>query len=170
MQKKIASIIGSAVGVSALIAAFIATTALPTSANPPDRQPVGNVSVTLPAGPTTCPFDLREDFLADREKLTTFFDRDGNVVRLQVTGQLVARFTNLSTGASITLHISGPATLTFGQDGTLTANGRGTGTGLPLTTGAALIHGNVTIVVGPDGTGTIQELHGNMQSLCALVT
>ena len=48
-------------------------------------------------------------FPVQREYLRTYFDHDGNAVKLIVTGALVVTFTNTATGASFTANISGPS-------------------------------------------------------------
>ena len=56
----------------------------------------------------TCGYEILVTFPVQREYLRTFFDRDGNVVKIIVTGNLVVTFTNTATGASLTSNISGP--------------------------------------------------------------
>jgi len=56
----------------------------------------------------TCGYEILVTFPVQKEYLRTFFDRDGNVVKIIVTGNLVVTFTNTATGASLTSNISGP--------------------------------------------------------------
>jgi hypothetical protein len=70
-------------------------------ADKPSRQP-------LPAPPTftitgACTFDVQVDILRNKEFITAFSSG-----KLIITGQLFVRVTNLSTGESIDLNISGP--------------------------------------------------------------
>lgn len=57
---------------------------------------------------SSCGFDVLVNFPVQREYATTFFSRDGEVVMVNVTGALTVRFTNIASGATLTLNISGP--------------------------------------------------------------
>jgi hypothetical protein len=57
---------------------------------------------------SSCGYEILVTFPVQKEYLRTFFDRDGNVVKIIVTGNLVVTFTNTATGASLTSNISGP--------------------------------------------------------------
>ena len=58
---------------------------------------------------TSCGYEILVTFPVQREYLRTYFDHDGNAVKLIVTGALVVTFTNTATGASFTANISGPS-------------------------------------------------------------
>ena len=64
-----------------------------------------------------CDFDVLVEPLASKTYNTTFFDRDGNPTRDLGTGRLVVRMTNVDTGRSIELNISGPGTFVDGPAG-----------------------------------------------------
>lgn len=70
-----------------------------------------------------CDFPLEFEVLTNKVTERTF-TRDG-VVTVRYTGALTVRLTNGDTGESIVRNISGPVTLTFNPDGTITqvANG-----------------------------------------------
>jgi hypothetical protein len=71
-----------------------------------------------------CPFDVQIAPLTSGEVITTFFDRGGNVVMQLTTGPLKVRATNLATGESRTLNISGPGRALIDEDrGTFTQAG-----------------------------------------------
>jgi hypothetical protein len=57
---------------------------------------------------TSCGYEILVTFPVQKEYLRTFFDGDGDVVKLIVTGNLVVTFTNTATGQSLTSNISGP--------------------------------------------------------------
>jgi hypothetical protein len=54
-----------------------------------------------------------------------FTDEDGTVHEFQAYPQYKAVLTNLDTGESITLNLSGPASFTFNPDGSFTLKGTG---------------------------------------------
>jgi hypothetical protein len=111
------------------------------SAARPDRAPSPSPDGIVDE---TCGFPIEVRFPTDRGVMTTFFDRDGNVTRIQVTGHLVATLTNIETGESVTVNISGPGRLVF-PSGELTATGRW----------SAWPEGHLVIQAGhtePDGT------------------
>jgi hypothetical protein len=71
---------------------------------------------------TSCGYEILVTFPVQREYLKTFFDRDGNAVKIVITGHLVVTFTNTGTRESITANISGPVQFdldngTFHQEG-----------------------------------------------------
>jgi hypothetical protein len=71
---------------------------------------------------TSCGYEILVTFPVQREYLKTFFDRDGNSVKIIITGHLVVTFTNTSTLQSLSANISGPAQFdlvngTFHQEG-----------------------------------------------------
>ena len=81
--------------------------AAPVSARPPDREPVPDARDEYAAG-VVCAFPTLIETTANKEKATTFYDREGNVVRQLVTGKLRMRITNTATGESIDVNVSGP--------------------------------------------------------------
>jgi hypothetical protein len=71
---------------------------------------------------TSCGYEILVTFPVQQEYVKTFFDRDGNAIKLIVTGHLVVTFTNTGTLESLTANISGPSQFdlvkgTFHQEG-----------------------------------------------------
>jgi hypothetical protein len=63
----------------------------------------------------SCTFDVDVQILANNELITTFSDG-----RQLITGALFVRLTNVETGKSIDLNISGPGFITPHEDGSVT--------------------------------------------------
>jgi hypothetical protein len=63
----------------------------------------------------SCAFDVDLQVLVNKEFITTFSDG-----RQLITGRLVVRLTNVETGKSIDLNISGPVFITPHEDGSVT--------------------------------------------------
>jgi hypothetical protein len=87
-------------------------------ADKPQRQDVPDFEPFIVSG--ICSFDLRVTQLVNEEVTSTF--QDG---RQQTTGQLTVRLTNIATGKSIDVNVSGPVTYTPNPDGSFTAVFRG---------------------------------------------
>ena len=87
--------------------ALVLAIAGPAAAAKPERVPVPPQDFVISG---FCDFDVLVETLASKTYNTTFFDRDGNVTRDLGTGHLVVRMTNVDTGRSIELNISGPGT------------------------------------------------------------
>jgi hypothetical protein len=90
-----------------LAVAFAFALAGPLAAAKPERVAVPQEDFVISG---FCDFDVLVHPLASKTFNTTFFDRDGNPTREHGTGRLVVRMTNLDTGRSIDLNISGPGT------------------------------------------------------------
>ena len=58
---------------------------------------------------TSCGYEIRVNFPVQREYVRTYFDHDGNAVKVIITGALVVTFTNTTTDESFTANISGPS-------------------------------------------------------------
>jgi hypothetical protein len=101
---------------------LVATLISAASAAKPTRQP-------LPASEDVvigdCGFPVEIHFLQDKGTLTTFTDKSGAVVFELTTGPLVVAVTNLETGESLHLNISGPGMFRVEKDGTATFTGTG---------------------------------------------
>jgi hypothetical protein len=107
----------------------------------------------------SCGFTVEVTFPVNGEHAVSFYDADGNLVRIEITGRLVATFLHPSNGKSITLNISGPIKIDAGA-GTTTMDGRSGG---PVGTfqGLVLFAGRVT----DDGTA-----HGRLLvDVCAAI-
>jgi hypothetical protein len=98
-----------------LLAALFATALLIGSAAPTiaggkptvDPVPFPEDGILLPGG-VFCAVDVFVEAIKNTEKAFTFpADDDGNVLQI-ITGQLWISVTNLTTGDSVVLNISGP--------------------------------------------------------------
>jgi hypothetical protein len=96
--------------------------ATPAAASPPTRETIPYGTFTL-AG--VCSFDVQVTSPQNREYLTTFYNRNGEVTTQLVTGDLHVTLTNLSTGYATTLNIPGPARYVYNPDGSVEMTGGG---------------------------------------------
>ena len=148
-----------------LLAALTAVLLVPTAAaEPPSREPAPFPGFT---GQFCTDFQVRIEATQNREVATVF--SSGAVL---VTGVLKVEVTNLSTGKTLALNISGPGT--FNADG-VTAFGRGTwllfgeagqlpgpDPGMLLATGA------ISLVSGPAGLTSV-TVKGTVQDVCGML-
>ena len=95
--------------------------------------------------------------------------------RLIVTGQFIARITNLDSGESIDVNTSGPATLVFNDGGSITAVAHGN-TNFILFAGvdsggpaSCSRRGGSTSRSAPEGFISSIESRGNVTDLCAVL-
>lgn len=86
----------------------------PAAAGKPERVAVPQETFVISG---FCDFDVLVEPLASKTFNTTFFDRDGNPTRDHGTGRLVIRMTNIDSGRSIELNISGPGRFVEGPAG-----------------------------------------------------
>ena len=140
----------------------------------PDRfQPGPNPDLVLE---DICEFPVLLHDVVNQSVFTSFFDRDGNLVRESGTGRIVVQITRLDDQGqpvrSITRNISGPGTFTFDEEGTtLVATGPwlffffpGEAVGHPdglmwLTTGRWVLRiDNAGVVTVVSRTGTVQDV------------
>jgi len=127
----------------------------------PTRSPVPFETIEFPGG-EFCSFAVLLEFPVNQYIAKTFPpEPNGDVVELQ-TGRVVARFTNLSTGTSITYNISGPTRFTFHADGSVTIE-------LPGPQGVfnSINWGRIVIEVSPDGVFTFIKQTGHAEDICA---
>jgi hypothetical protein len=130
----------------------------------PTRSPVPFETVELPAG-TFCSFAVLVELPEHKVTAKTFPpEPNGDVVQLS-TGHLVARYTNLSTGKSITYNISGPTRVTFHADGSVTLE-------LPGPQGfiGFINWGQLVVEISPDGVLTIIKQTGHAEDICAALS
>jgi hypothetical protein len=97
------------------------------------------------------------------------------VVQLS-TGHLVFRFTNLTTGKSLDLNISGPGKATFHADGSMTQDATGVwywlfprGTNLPGSLTLFLSRGRLVVETSPTGQRSILSQVGQLEDLCGML-
>src|SRR5438128_1587871 len=156
--------LGVLLGVPVLVLALAAPSA---SAAKPDREPFVNFPSTL--DPSHCGFFVHIGFPDQNEYSTTWFLPDETVVQ-HINGKLVAKVTNASTLASITVNISGPATTIFHPDGTYDSRLRGPilifGVIGPLPS-LALVHGQIDLHGDPFGPAVVTRLTGTVVDVCA---
>jgi hypothetical protein len=107
--------------------AAFASAALATA---PTREPV-QIPQSFPVE-GICAFTVQVDVLVNREKLTTFSDGTQ-----RASGALKVRLTNTTSGESIVVNASGPATFRTLSDGTVVQTGRGLGL-QPFPAGASI--------------------------------
>jgi hypothetical protein len=156
------SLFRSGIGL-ALGAALLVAMAAPVAAAKPDRSfaEAGDILVS-----GFCDFDVVEHPLANNEYFTTFFDRDGNVTRTQVTGRLVLELINLETGRSIVVNASGPGRFVDDADGTTVHTG---GTWILNFAGEFfMLSGRGVFRIDADGE-TIVARRGHIVELCPLL-
>ena len=155
----------------ALLALLPASAAL---ADKPTREALPAPEPLAFAAGEVCAFPVRIEAVDSKNKAVTFTDEDGDPVRQIITGTLRMRVTNLATGESLVVNVSGPGFLTFTADGlaTVTLGGRGllflrAGIDVPPA-GVFLVSGRLVLAIGPEGEVTeIVGRTGQMQDLCA---
>jgi hypothetical protein len=143
----------------ALLAALVAAAA--ALASPPDREPLFFDDFVAE---DVCSFPVLIEVTANKE-FVTFFE-DG---RILITGKLFARVTNLDTGTSLDLNISGPATITD----TEVSRGRGLFILFPQDAGGpglVLTSGRVVVMRAEDGFIANMKVQGRTVDLCAALS
>jgi hypothetical protein len=144
-----------------LLAACAAAALVPTAAaEPPTREPVPSPEAT---GQFCEGFEVRVAATQNKEFATVF--SNGSAL---VTGVLKVEVTNLATGTSLELNISGPGR--FNADGTIDGAGTwllfGEAGQLPgPDPGLLLITGRNSITPGPNGV-TAFSVTGTMVDVC----
>jgi hypothetical protein len=123
-----------------------------------------------------CPFAFRVTTITNNEIAKSFYDANGDLERVLITGFLSQSFKNLSTGKKISLIINGPVVLyNFGADGTYSATAPGpqfvglfpTDEGGP---GLFQYFGRVTYDRLADGTIVNLQSTGRVVDLCAAMS
>ena len=158
----------AAAGTVAAVAG-IAPAAAADSPNP--WQPFRSDPFTDAAG-VVCPFELHGDPVADKELVRTLqTNPDGTPREQEFVGQLVFKFTNMSTGASVERNLTGTGFFFFDPDGTISGNGRGhIGLGVHIGNptsppGEWVLTGRFDFVLGADGVRTF-SIHGTQEDIC----
>lgn len=142
------------------MAALFLLLSAPASADPPSQVRItGSDSVELPAG-AVCPFavliEVEQDF-----KVISFAEPIGRGIATLTAGKIKAVVTNLATGASVTLDISGPAFLDASGEPVF-----GTGQTL-LFTDEGLVHS--AGLVTRDAAGEL-HIRGRTRDVCAMLS
>jgi hypothetical protein len=158
-----------------LLAMALATGSV--AAAKPDRSFTGSPEggLTFAAG-ELCDFGIQIDFLVNREYLTTFFDKDGNVIRDNFNGSLRVRITNLDDPSnSVDLDVGGPGGNRYNADGTATDSFHGHGLPLwPATDSHPAVfvatQGNFVYLIDADFNllGTVKSA-GHSADVCAML-
>ena len=118
----------------------------------------------------SCGFPVQNDVTGTAIDISRT-DELGNVLSIQAGPQFKQTMTNLVTGKSIVVNISGPAKVTYGADGTVTQVGTGNWTWMvvdPNTRepGTFLTRGRYVFTRYPSGVRTF-TLTGTTIDLCA---
>lgn len=136
---------------------FLAWTTTAASDGKPIREPVFFEDFVVE---NVCPFPVLIETTANKEFVTIFEDR------ILVTGKLFTRLTNLETGESLELNISGPATISE----TEVLRGRGLLILFPEDAGGpglVLTAGRVELIRGEDGFIAEMSTSGQTVDVCA---
>jgi hypothetical protein len=121
-----------------------------------------------------CSFDVLIEPLSNNEKLTVFVDKEGIARLIMITGVLKVRVTNVETGLSRALNISGPGRIVPQADGSLLVRNHGASlfwfpgvtSHLPK---LAFTHGQVDYLIHPDWSATVVGNRGHVNDLCAML-
>jgi len=103
-------------------------------------------------------------FPVNNEIVTTFFDAEGNVDRVLVTGALVVTFGNIETGETVTLNIPGAGLYI---DDELTYRERNIFA--PVHGELNLVSGRVVVTIDSEGFQHPVEVAGSTTDVCALL-
>jgi hypothetical protein len=145
--------------VGALLAVFAASTAL---AAQPIREPLVIEDEDFN---NLCRFPVRLEITANKEYVKFFSEG-----RVLVNGKLFARITNLDTGKSIDVNISGPANISPESERNM---GRGILLLFPQDAGGPgliLNMGRLDVIRGEDGFITNYTVRGTSVDVCAALT
>jgi len=160
-----------AVAATLLGSAMAITLALPAlAAGRPTFSPVPFPAegILLPGG-VFCDFDLFAEATKNTEVAKTFpADANGNVLQI-VTGQLWVRLTNVATGESLVVNISGPTRYLIHPDGSLESIQMGRL--VAVAPGGFFVYsGRVISTILPDGTTDIHSIRGSRTDICAFLS
>jgi hypothetical protein len=143
----------------AVLAVLVAAAA--ALAAPPTREPLFLEDFVVE---DACSFPVLIEVTANKEYVTLFDDG-----RILITGKLFARVTNLDTGTSLDLNISGPVTVTDRE----VIRGRGLLILFPQDVdgpGLLLTSGRVVLIRAEDGFIANATFKGRTVDLCAALT
>jgi hypothetical protein len=141
----------------------------------PTRAPRLLGSEVFPAG-LACSFAVASQTLTNNEFTTTFpADGNGDIVQL-VTGYVVQRFTNPATGKSLSATVSGPGTIVFHPDGSVTASAEGPSVlilfpgDVPSGPSFVINYGQVVVTITSSGQFIVQKQTGAQFDVCAALS
>lgn len=130
----------------------------------PTREPlVFPEELALPAG-LFCPWEGVVTFPVNMEYVTTFYDSEGNVTSVLITGSLMITITNLDNGESATLNIPGTSVTV---DDLVTY--RGANVIFPVEGELELVYGLVVVTVDSEGFQHPVTIYGSTTDICALL-
>ena len=167
------------VKVAVLAAVLIGAAAVPAQSEtgPEPWQPYRAEGFISPAG-RTCDFDLRSTPVEDEEeyRVTSRYP-NGNVREYEFRGTLVTRNTNLRTGESVDVDLSGHAWQGMYEDGETTKSFTGIG---PFSFGFReqdsyprgyyRFDGFTVITLDRDGTRHLRVHAGEVQNICEMIS
>jgi hypothetical protein len=159
--------------------AAMALSVLPSSgaiaSGKPTRAPRLLGSEDFPGG-LACRFEVTSQPLTNNEFTTTFpAEASGDVVQL-VTGYVVQRFTNVATGKSLRATLSGPGTLVFHPDGSVSANADGPSVlilfpgDIPSGSIFVINYGRYVVHITLSGQFIVQKQTGAQFNVCAALS
>jgi hypothetical protein len=149
---------------SAVVTMSIAESATPAGATTPVREPLELPSELVLAAGDFCGFEILVTWPVNNEVATTFFDAEGNVDRVLVTGALQVTFENQENGETLTLNIPGSGVII---DNELTYRGRNVI--FPVEGQLDLVSGRVVVMVDSEGFQHPVELAGRTTDVCTLL-
>jgi len=135
---------------------MVASILVPVSAAADNTKLTGSFSFT---DTTFCvdPIQLAGSF---DEQMHTFFDKDGNAIRVSFTGKVDLTYTNLNTGATYSPSSSGPGTVDLRSGQTVIRGGNGA----VFDSNGVLIATDGRIVF--DASGNIISIVGHQNNVC----
>ncbi len=159
---------------AALGVAMVVTLNSPASADPDitrgDRISLAETARSYAAG-EVCPFPTTVTFPVMQEFITYLYDDTGTIVGATITGKLVARVTNVASGATVDEVLTGLGTLSFGSDGSETIYVGGTiliafKAGDSPANELDVVKGSSVLRIEGDGTRTLESYDGSIEDLC----
>jgi hypothetical protein len=157
------------------MAIMLSTSSLAFASGKPTRAPRLPGSADFPAG-LACSFEVGIQTLTTKEVTTTFpAEENGDVVRL-VTGYVVQRFTNVGTGKSMSANVSGPGTIVFHPDGSVTISAEGPSIlilfpgDIPSGPSFVINDGQYVVNITPSGQFIVQKQTGTQFDVCAALS
>ncbi len=160
---------------AAVTSAFaLVVMATPVTAAEVTRTPLPSTGTVLL--PHLCGFDVRLD-LVNKETSTSFFDNNGKLEKQVISGSSFGTFTNLSSGKTINVNLSGPAQFTFDPDGSITISADGPqgfvvpllGLGVVPLTHFSVGSGHVVYSISRTGITLVSKV-GSFQDVCPMLS
>lgn len=163
--------VAAVVGAAAPASAAVRPGTAPDTA-PGPWQPYRSSPFVSPAG-DECAFALAGTVVRDQEEIRTLaWDSAGNPTEQEVTGPLVFRYTDESTGASVVRNLDGTAWLFYHPDGSQTwvvvgHLGMGVHAGNPYqASGHYVLTGRLVLAIHADGDPQVLLHRGPTEDLC----